>query len=201
MKWKDIFVRRNRSCNVTTVSDDIVVKFPKPSRRLAFILQKVPCTSNVLYLYKLRRGISKDWIWWAMEMIEKGLQTSGIYQLAGEDLNMNPFKFSSLVEAIFQELDLDVTNDDAYYQYALWVAHQVLNGVISAENGFEKLARIAIDTDYHDAFMKFYYIEEDADLLRSHLPALYGNGSMHEDNMEEWMHLYFEKLIKLNECP
>ena len=34
------FVRRNRSCNVTTVSDDIVVKFPKPSRRLAFILQK-----------------------------------------------------------------------------------------------------------------------------------------------------------------
>ena len=44
-------------------------------------------------------------------------------------------------------------------------------------------------------------IEEDADLLRSHLPALYGNGSMHEDNMEEWMHLYFEKLVKLNECP
>ena len=199
MKLKDIFLRKTGCRNGTTVSDDIVIKYPKPSKRLLSIIQKVPSTCNVLYLYKLRRGISREWKYWAIEMIEKGLQTSSVLQLASEDLNMNPFEFSSLVENIFHELDLDVTNDDAYYQYALWVAHQVLNGEILAEKGFKQLAQAAIETDYHNAFTEFYYLEDNADLLRDNLPGCYGDGNMREDNIEEWMRMYFEKLIKLNE--
>ena len=199
MKLKDIFLRKTGCRNGTTVSDDIVIKFPKPSERLLSIIHEVPSTCNVLYLFKLRRGISKEWKYWAIEMIEKGLQTSGVLQLASEDLNMNPFEFSSLVETIFHELDLDVTNDDAYYLNALWVAHQVLDGVILAEEGFKQLSQAAIDTDYHNAFTEFYYLEDNADLLRDHLPGCYGDGNMREDNIEEWMRMYFEKLIKFNE--
>ena len=69
---------------------------------------------------------------------------------------------------------------------------------MTAEKGFEVLAQAAIETDYHDAFVKFYYLEDDADLLRNNLPGCYGDGNMRKDNIEEWMHLYFEKLIKRN---
>ena len=199
MKCKDNFLGKTVVGKETTVSDDVVEKFPKPSSRLSSIIQEVPSTCHVLYLYKQNRGISKEWKWWAMEMIEKGLQTSNIIQLAGEDLEMNSSEFASLANTIFQELKLDVSDDDVYYQYVLWVAHQVLDGAMLAEDGLKKLAQAAVDTNYHNAFMDFYYLEDNADLLRGHLPGCYGDGNMREDNIEEWMHLYFEKLIKRNE--
>ena len=62
-----------------------------------------------------------------------------------------------------------------------------------------RLAQAAIDTNYHDAFMEFYYLEDNADLLRDHLSGCYGDGTMREDNIEEWMHLYFEKLLMIND--
>lgn len=194
----NFFKRNNTSASPTVVSDDLVVSYPKPSEKIKSIIQRVPLTSNVLFLYKLQRGISKEWKSWALEMMENGLDTPGIIQLAGENLNMNPFEFSSLVSNIINELGIDITNDDVYYQYALFIAHQVINNELTAEKGFEVLAQAAIETDYHDAFVKFYYLEDDADLLRNNLPGCYGDGNMRKDNIEEWMHLYFEKLIKRN---
>ena len=96
-------------------------------------------------------------------------------------------------------IQIDLSNDDAYYQYALSIAHQVVNGEISSEKGFEILTSAAIDTGYHDAFMNFYYIKDDADLIRDGYSAFFCDGSMRKDNIEEWMFQYFEKLIKINE--
>ena len=106
------------------VPDDRVALYPKSNERLKAIIQKVPLTSKVLFDYKIGMGMSKDWKWWALEMLEKGTETPGIVQLAGEDLNMNIFEFNSLVCTIFQELGIDLSNDDAYYQYALSIAHR-----------------------------------------------------------------------------
>ena len=97
----------------TMVPDDRVALYPKSDERLKAIIQKVPLTSKVLFDYKLQRGISKDWKWWALEMLEKGTETPGIIQLAGEDLNMHFLEFNSLVCNIFQELGIDLSNDDA----------------------------------------------------------------------------------------
>ena len=157
------------------VPDDRVALYPKSNERLKAIIQKVPLTSKVLFDYKLQRGISKDWKWWALEMLEKGTETPGIVQ------------------------GIDLSNDDAYYQYALSIAHQVVKGEISSEKGFEILTSAAIDTGYHDAFMNFYYIKDDADLIRDGYSAFFCDGSMRKDNIEEWMFQYFEKLIKINE--
>ena len=97
----------------TMVPDDRVALYPKSNERLKAIIQKVPLTSKVLFDYKIGMGMSKDWKWWAMEMMEKGMETPGIVQLAGEDLNMNFLEFNSLVCNIFQELGIDLSNDDA----------------------------------------------------------------------------------------
>ena len=201
MAWINHFLKKSNkdSRQNTIVSDDIVEIFPKPNEKVRLLIQKVPQTSQILFLYKQEKGISEEWKSWAWAMMENGYDTPSIIQLAGEDLSMNPFEFFSLANSVFEELELDITTDDAYYQYALGIARQVLKGEISSEKGFKILTQTAIDTNYHDAFMKFYYLEDNADLLRDHLPGCYGDGTMREDNIEEWMHLYFEKLLMIND--
>jgi hypothetical protein len=77
----------------------------------------------------------------------------------------------------------------------LYVAHQVLNRELSSEEGFKTPCQAAIDTNYHPAFMDFYYLEDNAELLRHHHPAVIETG-MRPDNISEWTFSYFEKLIK-----
>jgi hypothetical protein len=195
----NLFKRQGESAPKELVADRMVALYPKSSERIKVLIQKVPLTSQVMFDYKQQKGISKEWKCWALEMLENGMETPGIVQLAGEDLNMNIFEFNSLVCNIFQELGIDLSNDDAYYQYALSIAHQVVNGEISSEKGFEILSSVACHTGYNDAFMNFYYINDDADLMRDGYSAFNGDGSMRKDNIEEWMYQYFEKLIKINE--
>lgn len=201
MAWINHIIRKGNkdSHQNTIVSNDIIEIFPKPNEKTLSLIQKVPQTSKILFLYKQEKGISAEWKSWAWEMMENGYDTPSIIQLAGENLCMNPFEFTSLANNIFKELEVNVTTDDAYYQYVLGIARQVLKDEMSAEKGFKILTQAAIDTNYHDAFMEFYYLEENADLLRDHLPGCYGDGSMREDNIEEWMHMYFEKLIMIND--
>jgi hypothetical protein len=190
---------KSNTIPTTEVEGDIVEIFPKPNAKLNSLIQIVPITRLVLFQYKRLQSMTEEWKSWAWEMMEKGFQTPSIIQLAGESMNLNQFEFASLIESILKELELEVTTDEAYYQYVLYMAHQVLDGVIPAEEGFKILTQLAIDTDYHNAFMEFYYLEDNADLLRNNYPGCYGDGNMREDNIEEWMHLYFEKVIKFNE--
>ena len=183
----------------TVVDDDIVERYPKPSAQLRAIIDLVPSTRIVLYYRAMKRGINKEWKYWACEMIEAGLSQPSIVQLAGEDLTMNPFEFSALIESIFKELAVECPPLIAYSQYALGIAHKVMDGEITAERGFAILSEAAIDTAYHDALSEFYYLEDNANLLRDHLGGCYGDGNMREDNIEEWMALYFKKLIEVNE--
>ena len=183
----------------TVVDDNIVLRYPKSSAQLQAIIDRVPSTRVVLYYRAMQRGINKEWKSWACEMMEAGFSKPSIVQLAGEDLTMNPFEFSALVESIFKELAVDCPPIIAYSQYALGIAHKVQEGEITAERGFAILSDAAIDTDYHDALSEFYFLEENAQLLRDHLEGCYGDGNMREDNIEEWMALYFKKLIEANE--
>lgn len=182
----------------TVVSDEIIVHFPKPSPDVQKLIDKVPNTRLVLYYREMHCGINKEWKAWAFDMMEAGYLQPSIVQLAGEDLTINPFEFNDLVESIFKELKIQSSQDVGKYQYSLWVAHQVVEGKMSAEKGFAILSQAAIDTNYHDAFIHYYYLEENADLLRIHQQGCYGDGNMREDNIEEWMTLYFKKTIIAN---
>ena len=195
----NLFKRPMDSKSKVMVADELVPLFPKTNEKLKSIIQKIPLTSKVLFHYKKGEGISKDWKWWALEMMEKGMETPGIVQLAGEDLNLNFLDFSSLVLNIFKELEIDLADDDVYYQYALSIAHQVVNGELTSEKGLEILTEAAIKTDYHDAFMSFYHLEDEAELLRDGFCLGKGDGYMQQNNIGEWMYQYFEKLIKFND--
>lgn len=195
----NLFKRPMDSTSKVIVADELVPLFPQTNEKLKSIIQKIPLTSKVLFHYKKGDGMSKDWKWWALEMMEKGMETPGIVQLAGEDLNLNFLEFSSLVLNIFKELEIDLVDDDVYYQYAIYIAHQVVNGELASEKGLEILTEAAFNTDYHDAFMSFYHLEDDAELLRDGFSVYKGDGYMQKSNIGEWMYQYFEKLIKFNE--
>ena len=181
------------------VEDNEIDVFPQPNERLKSIIQAVPITRLVLFQYKRLKGMTKEWKSWVWKMMEKGFQTPGIIQLAGEDVNLNQFDHASLIESILKELELEVTTDEVYQQYVLYIGHQVLDNMISAEEGLEILTQEAIDTDYHDAFMDFYYLDDEIDICRNYYCVNDKDGNLYEDNIEEWMHLYFEKIIKFNE--
>jgi hypothetical protein len=171
------------------------IEIPQPNGRLKSIIRAVPITRLVLFQYRQQKGMTEEWKTWAWEMLDKGFKSDALTQLAGEDLNLNAFEFSSLVDSILKDLELDFTDDDVYFQYVLYVAHQVLNRELSSEEGFKTLCQAAIDTNYHPAFMDFYYLEDNAELLRHHHPAVIETG-MRPDNISEWTFSYFEKLIK-----
>lgn len=190
---------KKRLMMVTKVEDYSIDIFPQPNDRLKSIIQAVPITRLVLFQYKRLKGMTKEWKSWAWEMMEKGFQTPGIIQLAGEDVNLNQFEHASLIESILKELELEVTTDEVYQQYVLYIAHQVLDNMFSAEEGLKILTQEAIDTDYHDAFMDVYYLDDEIDLERNYYCKNDKDGIIYEDNVEDWLHLYFERIIKLNE--
>ena len=192
-------ISKKRLMMVTKVEDYSIDIFPQPNDRLKSIIQAVPITRLVLFQYKRLKGMTKEWKSWAWEMMEKGFQTPGIIQLAGEDVNLKQFELASLIESILKELELEVTTDEVYQQYVLYIAHQVLDNMISAEEGLKILTQEAIDTDYHDAFMDVYYLDDEIDLERNYYCKNDKDGIIYEDNVEDWLHLYFERIIKLNE--
>ena len=179
----------------TVVPDELVKHYPDPPEKLQTILQRVPNTGIVLYQYIKRFNISKESKYWAMDMMEKGLETPGIVQLAGEDLNMNPFAYSELLDTIFLELGIEVQPETAYCAYAMVIANEVLRGERTARSGFELLSRAAIDTGYEQPFYDFYLWLDHADEVVFY--TVEGSG-LRMDNVEEWMHQYFEKLVQTN---
>ena len=120
----------------TVVPDDLVKHYPDPPEKLQTILQRVPNTGRVLYQYIRKSSISKEAKYWAIDMMEEGLETPGIVQLAGEDLNMNSFAYSDLLDTIFKELAIEVQPETAYCAYAVDIASEVLRGERTARSGF-----------------------------------------------------------------
>ena len=182
------------------VPDELIKHYPEPSERLQGLLLKAPSTGKMLYQYLQHRDISMDWKYWATDLLENGIETPGIIQLAGEDLDMFPTEFTELLDTVFKELDVEINQETAYCSYAMSIAEEVIRGERTARSGFEILSRAAIDTDYQEPFYDFYFWLDCIDEITCY--TVKGSG-LRMDNVNEWMHQFFEKLIEANEkyCP
>ena len=177
------------------VPDEYIKHYPEPSEHLQNLLKRVPSTGKMLYQYIKHSDISTEWKYWAFEMLENGIETPGIIQLAGEDLDMFPTEFSELLDSIFRELDVEINRETAFCSYVISIAEQVVRGERTARSGFEFLSSAAIDSDYQEPFYDFYIWLDCADEV-AHF-TIKGSG-LRIDNVEEWMHQFFEKLVKSN---
>ena len=180
----------------TVVPDELVKHYPDPPEKLQAILQRVPNTGRLLYHQCLKRfSFSKEAKYWAMDMMEEGLETPEIIQLAGEDLDMNSFDCSNLIDTIFRELEIEVLPETAYCAYAVGVANEVLRGERTPRSGFELLSRAAIDTDFNKVFWDFYIWLDNADGV-AYLPTK--DSGLRMDNVDEWMYRYLEDFVQAN---
>ncbi len=180
----------------TVVPDEFIKHYPDPSEKLQDVMHKVPATGKILYQYTRHSNISKECVFWAVDLIDNGFETPGIIQLAGEDLYIDNIEFSKLLDTVFQELDIPVNEEIFLSAYILSITMEVLRGEMTAFNGFDTLSRAAIDSDYRQPFEDFYNWFNIADA------AVYDNSvsicGLRYDNIEEWMHQFFEKLAGAN---
>jgi len=184
----------------TVVPDELIKHYPEPSERLQGLLLKAPSTGKMLYQYFQHRDISMDWKYWAIDLLENGIETAGIIQLAGEDLDMFPTEFTKLLDTIFKELDVEINQETAYCSYVMNIAEEVIRGERTARSGFEILSRAAVDTDYKEPFYDFFCWLDCID----EVPYYTEKGSgLRMDNVNEWTHQFFEKLVEANKkyCP
>ena len=179
----------------TVVPDEYIKKYPEPSEKVQELLQRVPDTGKMLYQYIRHTSISKEWKYWAVDLLEKGIETPGIIQLAGEDLDMFPTACTELLDTIFKELDIEINQEIAYCSYVMSIAQEVIRGERTARSGFEVLGRAASDIDYQEPFYNFWLWLDCADEVVYY--TIKGSG-LRMDNVEEWMHQFFEKLVKAN---
>ena len=175
--------------------DEYIKKYPEPSEKVQELLQRVPRTGKMLYQYIRHTSISKEWKYWAFELLEKGIETPGIIQLAGEDLDMFPTEFAELLETLFKELDVEISQEIAYCSYVMSIAEEVIRGERTAKSGFKVLSKAASDTDFQGPFYNFFIWEDCTDEVD--FLTIKGSG-LRKDNVEEWMHQFFEKLVKAN---
>lgn len=180
----------------TVVPDELIKHYPEPSERLQGLLRKAPGTGKMLFQYFQHKDISMDWKYWATDLLENGIETPGIIQLAGEDLDLFPTEFTELLDTVFKELDVEINQETAYCSYVLGIAEEVIRGERTARSGFEILSRAAIDTDYQEPFYDFYCWLDCIDEVAYY--TVKGSG-LRADNVNEWTHQFFEKLLKANE--
>ena len=166
----------------TVVPDEYIKKYPEPSERLQGLLLKAPSTGKMLYQYLQHRDISMDWKYWATDLLENGIETPGIIQLAGEDLDMFTTEFTELLDTIFKELDIEINQETAYCSYVMNIAEEVLRGERTARSGFEILDRAAIETNFTQPLLDFYDWSIKAD--DAVYFAIKGSG-LRWDNVEE----------------
>ena len=62
----------------TVVPDEYIKKYPEPSEKVQELLQRVPDTGKMLYQYIRHTSISKEWKYWAVDLLVKGIETPGI---------------------------------------------------------------------------------------------------------------------------
>ena len=179
----------------TVVPDEYIKQYPEPQEVLQKILDIVPGTGYLLYQYTKHSNISKEWKFWAMDLMENGLGTPSVIQLAGEDLDMDYWSFSNLLETVFQELGIEVNQEVFHCAYVLNIAQEVLQGGRTARSGFELLSQATIDTGYKEPFYDFFCWLDNVDELEYY--TIKGSG-LHKGNEEEWMKQFFEKLVKVN---
>ena len=104
----------------------------------------------------------------------------------------------ALIEDIFQELDLGLTEEAIHYAYLLSVAQRVLLGEQTARSAFRLLCQAYVDNGFRRGpFDNFYLWDDIADDLERSSGDWESEG-MRKDNLEEWMHQYFEKLVRAN---
>lgn len=109
---------------------------------------------------------SKDFVDWAVTIMQQGYESDSLFILAGLDNERTEVREKYFYDSVRDlKIDINKTNQELIEIYAKSVAGKAVNNEIDIEDAFRKMCTIACETDYDRRYIGFYIIEEDLECL------------------------------------
>lgn len=142
---------------------------------------------------------SKNYVNWAVSILENGTESENLYILAGldnEDKEIREKYFTKVIE----ELNIDVNLDDfsLLENYAKFVAKNVINGKFSQSIGLIEMNKIVIKSDYDSKYIDFFELDEDLDYLKYSESTIF-NYELSRENKEEFILEEFKLFLEIED--
>jgi len=114
-------------------------------------------TAEMVLRHILRREPCKEWVDWAVAMLEAGRESPSLLILAGESAPFQPFEMNELLGSALDELSIPHGDRDAAIQgYAAYLLGELIEGRRDSHTALKPLQKLCIELDEHDLLGDFY---------------------------------------------
>ena len=167
---------------------------------LAEILKKMSVKeiTEILLAKKLLSNFdSKNYVDWAISVMERGIESENLFVLAGldnEDTEIREKYFRKVVEEI--KIDINYEDFTLLQNYAKFIAEKVVNGTLSQSKGLSIMNEIVKKSDYDSRYMQFFELDEDLDYLNYSNNTIF-NSELTIENKGEYILEEFKLFIEL----
>ena len=140
---------------------------------------------------------SKDYVDWAMFLIENGVENENLYILAGLD-SSDTEEREKYFHKTLEDLNIEEPTNKILYaeNFMLDLAKKVLNNEINPVSGLKLALGVAMETGYDSKYVQFYCLDEDLDYLMYEGHGLYSN-NLSKENVNDYIKKEFELWLKL----
>ncbi|EKT4520660.1 hypothetical protein LIS90_13695 [Flavobacterium psychrophilum] len=140
---------------------------------------------------------SKNYVDWAISVIESGIESNSLFILAGlddEDTEIREKYFRKVVE----ELKIEINYEDfaLLQNYAKFIAEKVINGTLSQSKGLSTMNEIVTKSDYDPRYMQFFELDEDLDYLNYSNNTIF-NLELTKENKQEYIREEFILFLEI----
>jgi hypothetical protein len=122
-------------------------------------MKPVESTYEIIAWKHLNLSVDEKWSSWAVDMMMVGFDTEHLVELAGIEKPYNQFELKELTDKVFQELNLDYTNQDKVVNdYVTYLSKEVLKKKRDLINTLREIKDLCIALDYNSKIYDFYLL-------------------------------------------
>lgn len=155
-------------------------------------MEYIGATHKILYYRSLECPINKEWIDWAVEMIEAGFETENLLYLASFDPIDNQFRLQEIADKAFRELHIDFFDKKlATKNYVIYLVESVKSRNIDHLKALHSLKEIYLDSGMPRYLQDFHLLYWAKDDLKYSDHQWYWDGA-NKDNIDVVIKDYFE---------
>jgi len=162
-------------------------------------MKPIESTYEIIAWKHLNQSVDEKWSAWAVEMMMVGFETEHLVELAGIEKPYNQFELKELTDKVFEELNLDFTNQDkVVIDYVTYLAKEVLNDNRDLLKTLREIKDLCIALDYDSKIYDFYSLYFAKEDLNYDTVQWYWNGA-DRNNIDQICKDYFKEWIKKHE--
>lgn len=161
-------------------------------------MKPVESTFEIIAWKHLDQNVDEKWSAWAVDMMMVGYETEYLVELAGIEKPYNQFELKELTDKVFEELNLDYTNQDkVVINYVTFLAKEVLNKKRDLIKTLREIKDLCVALDYDSKIYDFYSLYFAKEDLNDDTVQWYWNGA-DRTNIDQICIDYLKKWINEN---